>query len=118
MLMMEISFDLLERTRKLCEFRKSVLVKAYLEFSVTKGVKHFQEQARGLQSVLGRRIWDGQRHGHWTQEKQNRARQWVINGVVTQDAVCKYGWVQQCGTETHRLYHCKGWKKVKASDGE
>ena len=52
-LLMEISFDLPERTRKLCEFPKSVLVKADLEFSVTKGVKHGQEQARGLQSVLG-----------------------------------------------------------------
>ena len=30
----------------------------------------------------------------WTQAKRNRARQWVINGAVTPDVRCKYGWVE------------------------
>ena len=52
----------------------------------------------------------------WTQEKKNRARHWVVDGAVTQDAMCKY-----CGgpgTEKHRSYHCKGWKIVRVQLSE
>ena len=31
----------------------------------------------------------------WTQEKKNCARHSVINGAVSKDAMCKYGWVQK-----------------------
>ena len=61
----------------------------------------------------------------WTQEKKHRARQWVINGAVTQDARCKYGRVKEnecklCevhGTKKHKLYQCEGWKKPEVADG-
>ena len=51
----------------------------------------------------------------WAQEKNNCAWHWVIDCAVTQDAMCKYVWVEhnECkicggpGTEKHRLYHCK-----------
>ena len=56
-----------------------------------------------------------------TQDKKNRARHWVINGAVTQDAMCKYVWVKKfdckiCrgrGTENHRLCHCMWWKNQR-----
>ena len=48
----------------------------------------------------------------WTLEKKIRARHWVVDGAVTQDAMCKYGWANknECklcggpGTEKHRLH--------------
>ena len=52
----------------------------------------------------------------WAHEKNNCAWHWVIDGAVTQDALCKYVWVKknECkicgGPEKHSLYHCK-WSK-------
>ena len=55
---------------------------------------------------------------------KNRARHLVIDGAVTQNAMCKYGWVKknECklcggpGTEKNKLHHCKNGKP-EVADG-
>ena len=45
----------------------------------------------------------------------------MINGAISQDAMCNYGWAQdnECklcggpGTEKHRLCSCKGWHQLR-----
>ena len=57
----------------------------------------------------------------WAQEQKNRAERWVTNGAVTQDVMCKYGWVKDngcrlsggAGTEKHRVYPCKEWNQLR-----
>ena len=52
---------------------------------------------------------------------RRRAKQWVLDGALTQDTMCKYGWVEnnECklcggpGTEKHRLYHCMEWNRIR-----
>ena len=52
---------------------------------------------------------------------RKRAKQWVLDGALTQDTMCKYSWVEndECklcggpGTEKHRLYHCKEWNHIR-----
>ena len=40
-----------------------------------------------ITTFLGRKC-----DSEWAQDKKNRARHWVINGAVTQDAIFHYFW--------------------------
>ena len=60
----------------------------------------------------------------WAQEKNNCAWHRVIDGAVTQDAMCKDVWVKhneckicgELGTEKQRLHHCNWSKKPKTPE--
>ena len=50
-----------------------------------------------------------------TQDKKNRARHWVINGAVTQDAMCKYVWVKSMSARSAEDLRLKSTGCVTAS---
>ena len=76
--------------------------------------KHFDEMENGVWFEPIRSFSRRKCDKEWTQEKKIRARPWVIGGAVTQDAICKYGWVEsnerklRDGPGRERERNCKG----------
>ena len=54
--------------------------------------KQIDEMENGAWIELIRTFLGMECDWEWTQDKKNRAKQWVINGAVKQDAMCMYVW--------------------------
>ena len=84
--------------------------------------KQIDEMENDVSFELMRTLLTRKCDEEWVQEKKkNRAMYWVIDGAVTKDVMCKYGWVKDngcrlcggAGTEKHRLYPCKEWNHLR-----